>query len=66
MATPPAPAAASFQHRSNADGTYDSICLDCFRTVVSTLFPAMLLFTESTHSCSPMDLRPWMIEPGRR
>jgi hypothetical protein len=49
-----------FQHRNNPDGTCDSICLRCFRTITSTPFLPMLLYAESTHTCSAMDLHFWI------
>jgi hypothetical protein len=55
----------SFQHRSNANGTCDSICLRCFRTIESTRYEDWLANAESTHICSPMDLHVWMSDRAR-
>jgi hypothetical protein len=54
-----------FQHRSNNDGTCDSICLLCYRTVASTRQEPWLAHEESTHACSIMDLHAWMSDRAR-
>jgi hypothetical protein len=45
-----------FAHRLNADGTFDSICLDCYRTVSSANREEDLLKGEKKHSCPADDL----------
>ena len=40
-----------FSHRANRDGTIDSICLQCFRTVFSTRHEAALDEAERDHVC---------------
>jgi hypothetical protein len=41
-----------FAHRQNADGTIDSICYRCFRTVATTHDEASLYPSEVTHICA--------------
>lgn len=45
-----------FAHRANADGTYDSICRTCFRTIATVLHPDGLESAEKTHVCDPRDV----------
>jgi hypothetical protein len=52
----------SFQHRSNVDGTFDSICLRCYRTIDSSPEEHWLAKPESTHICSQQDLQVWMTD----
>ena len=40
-----------FAHRANRDGTFDSICLQCFRTVASSANEAELGGPEGEHVC---------------
>ena len=40
-----------FTHRKNADGTFDSICLSCFRTVGSANIESELTESERQHIC---------------
>ena len=47
----------SFPHRHNADGSYDSICTACLRTVATAWQEAELSFRESTHVCNTAGLR---------
>jgi hypothetical protein len=43
---------AMFPHRQNEDGTYDSICPDCFSTVVRGLHTeSQLAEFEDQHAC---------------
>jgi hypothetical protein len=49
-----------FQHRHNRDGSCDSICLRCYRTVASTLYEDWLAHAESNHTCTPLDLHVWL------
>jgi hypothetical protein len=43
-----------FQHRRNRNGTYDSICLDCFTTIATAKRKTNLYRHESTHVCDPV------------
>ena len=43
--------APQFFHRSNDDGTFDSICLHCFRTVDTQNHEADLAAKEQAHVC---------------
>jgi hypothetical protein len=45
-----------YARRRNADGTSDSICLRCFRTVASCNRSTGLLEMESQHRCRPEDV----------
>jgi hypothetical protein len=45
-----------FNHRRNADGSVDSICLECFRTVATVNEEATLATLERQHRCDPQDL----------
>jgi hypothetical protein len=49
-------AGAKYAHRKNTDGTFDSICLTCFRTAGSSLTENGLLSHEAHHVCRPADL----------
>ena len=40
---------AAFRHRQNQDGTWDSICLRCFLTVVTVSREADLAKAEKSH-----------------
>jgi hypothetical protein len=48
--------ASHFFHRSNADGTFDSICMKCFRIVDSEKRDADLSGKEQAHLCATADL----------
>jgi hypothetical protein len=39
-------------HRKNADRSYDSICLQCFRTVATSSDELALAELENLHKCS--------------
>ena len=52
----------AFRRRHNEDGTWDSICLRCFRTAASALDASWRSLLQSTHTCDPMDLHAWMSE----
>jgi hypothetical protein len=54
------PHSLNFQHRNNKDGTCDSICLRCYRTVASTRQEEWLAHEESIHTCTLLDLHAWM------
>jgi hypothetical protein len=42
---------SQFHHRLNADGTIDSICLNCFLTVASAAIGFDLHEREAVHQC---------------
>jgi hypothetical protein len=50
----------TFRRRHNEDGTWDSICLRCYRTGASARNASWLPLLQSTHTCDPMDLLAWM------
>jgi hypothetical protein len=43
---------AYFPHRHNRDGSYDSICLTCFATVVSARTTRELITPNKEHICN--------------
>ncbi len=43
-----------FAHRSNPDGTTDSICLRCIATVATVYDEGELLRHEQEHICDPL------------
>lgn len=43
-----------FAHRSNLDGTVDSICMRCIATVVTVYDESELLRFEHEHICDPV------------
>jgi hypothetical protein len=45
-----------FPHRFNPDGTFDSICITCFRTIAMSEKEADLAAAEEAHACNPADL----------
>ena len=45
-----------YAHRQNADGTFDSICLSCFLTIISANSESQLTEAETQHSCDPGDV----------
>lgn len=45
-----------FSHRFNANGSVDSICLQCFRTVATANTESALRSTEHEHICDPLSL----------
>jgi hypothetical protein len=47
-------ALSRFVHRSNQDGTFDSICRDCFATVQTAKTEAGLKLAERDHICDRM------------
>jgi hypothetical protein len=57
----PSPCSPNFQHRYNQDGTCDSICLRCYRTVASSREEQWLAYQESVHTCALMDLHEWNV-----
>jgi hypothetical protein len=42
-----------FPHRTNGDGTTDSICPHCFRTIGISTYEADLDAIEASHVCDP-------------
>ena len=50
------PGAPLFHHRHNPDGTVDSICLACYRTVASSPDEALLSAQERSHACLEDDV----------
>ena len=50
----------AFRRRHNDDGTWESICLRCYRTAASARDASWLPLLQSTHTCDPMDLHAWM------
>lgn len=48
---------ARFPHRENDDGSFDSICPVCFRTIGRAQSEADLAQAEREHVCSGSDLR---------
>jgi hypothetical protein len=47
---------SEFRHRQNSDGTFDAICLQCFRTIATQGRESDLAAPECLHVCSPCDL----------
>ena len=45
------PPLETFIHRQNEDGTHDSICLYCYRTIANARLEAELSAPENLHSC---------------
>lgn len=43
----------NFPHRLNAEGSYDAICIQCFRTVASVSQESDLARFENAHVCDP-------------
>jgi hypothetical protein len=58
MGSPPD---GQFLHRVKRDGTFDSICRDCFATVATVLREADLAQAEKDHRCNP-----WMLHRYER
>jgi hypothetical protein len=46
----------TFPHRRNPDGTFDSICIQCFATVATGSVEAELKAAESAHACGGFNL----------
>jgi hypothetical protein len=46
----------AFPHRLKPDGTYASVCIKCFRTVVPSLDETELFIAEQTHVCAAFSL----------
>jgi hypothetical protein len=47
---------SGFATRPNPDGSFDSICLHCFRTVATRHSKAELVEVERGHRCETVDL----------
>jgi len=47
---------AQFTHRSNLDGTVDTICLRCIATVATVYDEGKLLRYEEQHICDPVSV----------
>jgi len=45
-----------FVHRSNSNGTTDSICKSCFLTIATAMWEADLDSAEQAHKCDPFRL----------
>jgi endogenous inhibitor of DNA gyrase (YacG/DUF329 family) len=52
----------AFAHRSNGNGTWDSICLRCYRTVATAPNASRLPMTETRHTCALIDLHVWVAD----
>jgi hypothetical protein len=50
------PRTRGFRYRENPDGTFDSICVRCFRTVGSATWEGLLRFAEEQHVCRPSEV----------
>lgn len=55
--SPVFPAGMNFAHRSNRNGTTDSICRRCFATVATATWEAELDRAERVHACEPGMMR---------
>ena len=55
-----------FKHRQNSGGSFDSICLRCFRTVSSQNFEEELAHAELSHECDESDEPRGPVNGGRR
>jgi len=47
---------ATFPHRRNPNGTFDSICTQCFRTIATAATEADLKTSDIVHNCFGFDL----------
>lgn len=50
---------AKYAHRYNLNGTTDSICKECFITVVTAIWEADLERAEQKHVCESRTQRPF-------
>ena len=55
-----------FFHRPNMNGTFDSICMKCFRTVDTQQREVDLSAKEQTHVCDLRDVVPLSDPYARR
>jgi hypothetical protein len=53
-----------FPHRHNSDGTYDSICPKCYRTVAAERLERNLAAKERAHICGKDDTLPGDVFDG--
>lgn len=44
---------SKFAHRDNRNGTFDSICRECFATIATAQWEASLEAAERAHVCDP-------------
>jgi hypothetical protein len=42
------------RHRSNNDGTFDSICLSCYQTIATSYIEENLARPEVEHACQAL------------
>ncbi len=56
------PTEPNFVHRTNGDGTFDSICLKCFMTVATVKYQVDLKNVECEHACDPQTVAGFRIE----
>jgi hypothetical protein len=56
-----APHIHNFVHRKNDNGTFDSICRNCFVTVGTAKLEAELEPKERDHICIPLDLKRFLM-----
>ena len=54
----------SFPHRHNHDGSTDSICPSCFRTIARTRCETELVALESAHECDAESLAAFSLAPA--
>ena len=57
----------NFPHRQNTDGSFDSICRSCLRTIATKTKETELAQEERRHVCAPEDLlrgTEWMSPMG--
>jgi len=57
---------SKFAHRHNLDGTYDSICKECFKTVATEGQEADLRTAENAHVCLGLNLSDVLHAPGQK
>ena len=55
---------STYRHRTNRDGTFDSICPRCYRTIASADKEQHLFMAERIHECDPLRLDE--LAPGTR
>lgn len=60
----PAPDRPAFAHRHNDNGTTDSICKRCCKTVASARFEHELEMREEKHLCRGFNLEDHMLNPS--
>jgi hypothetical protein len=53
-----------YPHRRNRDGTFDSICPQCFRTIANTETEAELLAYDRVHVCEYWGVPRRALNPG--